>query len=464
MSFDSQPIVAIEDGDLVDHSLPCLRDQLIGLRLDGRFELIEEIGAGGMSVVYKARQMAMDRFVAVKTMRISLAERFEGAARFRREIKSLAMLNHPHIVSVYDCIFSPEGQPYVVMDYLPGPTLAALLHDGPMEPARAVRLFMQMCSALEHAHKQGIIHRDLKPNNVIVLGEGDDEYVKVLDFGLAKLREETTKVTTSGEVFGSPPYMCPEQWRGEQCDARSDIYSFGVLMYEALVGKDPYHGSSYWSLSLKHMQEPPPSFKELNDRTLVDEGLEAIVMKCLQKDPADRFQSFAELKDALAQGRTNQYVSMSTPVVAQKKSGAGAMTAIVSVMLILMVVVLLGFAALKPAGVGEAPHAVATPNAVHASSDPVPGSKPETGSRSAGAAANAPASRLIATPAPHVAASPSQQPTQSKKLLRTSALAQPKAVRRNPLLSGNSKPRPAITPKVQSLDPWARLRLRRTQN
>lgn len=297
---DSQPtVISIGGEDRVDSSLPRLSDQLIGLRLDGRFEILEQIGAGGMSIVYKAKQIAMDRFVAVKTMKFNLTAKLDGAARFRREIKSLALLNHPHIVSIYDCIFSSEGQPFVVMDYLEGLALEEILRDGPLQPQRALRLFVQMCSALEHAHKNGIIHRDLKPSNVIVIGEGDDEYVKVLDFGLAKLGEETTKLTTSGEIFGSPPYMSPEQCRGEPCDTRSDIYSLGVLMYEVLVGKDPFYGCSYWNLLMKHMHAMAPPFAEMNSELNINCEFEKIVFKCLEKETSDRFQSMAELKEAL---------------------------------------------------------------------------------------------------------------------------------------------------------------------
>lgn len=460
---DSQPIVAIGSEERVDSSLPPVRDQWIGLSLDGRFEIVEQIGAGGMSVVYKAKQIAMDRFVAVKTMKFNLSPKLDGAARFRREIKSLALLNHPHIVSVYDCIFSSEGQPFVVMDYLEGQSLDAILHDGPLHPQRALRLFLQMCSALEHAHKHGIIHRDLKPSNVIIMGEGDDEYVKILDFGLAKLGEETTKLTTSGEVFGSPPYMCPEQCRGETCDVRSDVYSLGVLMYEVLVGKDPFYGCSFWNLLMKHIHATPPPFAEMNSALDINSEFEKIVFKCLEKEPLDRFQSMAELKEGLQNmqrraGTTrNEFItnadvarveSLKDPVKSQSGFGVIAIGIIVALLLVAAVAAAYQFTI-------QAPKAVSAPPAVpSASTTTVP--QPEAVSRTetvhthkaSGEKAVSSRSKPRATRVTH------SRPTQLIKSTRQMSTA---AVH-------TSTPVTAQPRQTAVKSPWARLNQLRSQN
>jgi len=180
-------------------------DPLVGTILDDRFEIEEVLGSGGAGVVYKAKQLRVNRHVAIKTIRMQVDNEVIRE-RFQREITSLCTLNHPNIVTVYDCIFGGEGQPYVVMDYLKGLALDALLkRDGPMDLNTFARISLQIVSALDHAHKKGIIHRDLKPGNIVLLDDETD-IVKVVDFGLAKLTQDRS-LTRTGELWGSPPYM-----------------------------------------------------------------------------------------------------------------------------------------------------------------------------------------------------------------------------------------------------------------
>ena len=186
------------------------QDPLLGTWLDNRYLIQEVIGSGGMSVVYKARQEAVDRTVAIKSLHLNLQSRSVVVERFQREMKTLCILNHPNIVAVYDVVLGANHQPCVVMDFLNGTNLEELLRkEKRLDWQRALNIFVQMCKAVEHAHKNDVIHRDLKPGNIMLVGE--DDWVKVVDFGLAKLGEDNQKLTNTGEIWGSPPYMSPEQ-------------------------------------------------------------------------------------------------------------------------------------------------------------------------------------------------------------------------------------------------------------
>jgi len=278
------------------------RDPLVGTTLDGRFHIEEVLGRGGMSVVYKATQTRVNRHVAIKTMRLQVDSKPIYMERFQREIASLCALNHPNIVTVYDCLVGPDEQPYVVMDYLRGRSLEALIEsEGSISLERFASISMQVCSALDHAHKKGIIHRDLKPGNVVLLDEETD-FVKVVDFGLAKLNEDNRKLTQSGELWGSPPYMSPEQCMGESGDERSDIYSLGAVMYEMITGLDPFHdATTIFEFIQRHIHAVPPAFFQVNPNVTVPIKLEAAIFKALEKAPEDRFQSAQELQDAIVE-------------------------------------------------------------------------------------------------------------------------------------------------------------------
>jgi serine/threonine protein kinase len=280
-------------------------DPLVGTILDDRFEIEEVLGTGGAGVVYKAKQLRVNRHVAIKTIRMQV-DSDVIRERFQREINSLCVLNHPNIVTVYDCIFGWDGQPYVVMDYLKGLALDALLkRDGAMDLNKFARIALQIVSALDHAHKKGIVHRDLKPGNIVLIDD-DTDIVKVVDFGLAKLTHDRS-LTKSGELWGSPPYMSPEQAQGEPSDTRSDIYSLGTVMYEMLTGKDPFFEVvSVYELIQAHVSTPPPKFAERDLQYKIPFAVEDTIMKCLEKKPEDRFQSVAELQSSLVEALSGQ--------------------------------------------------------------------------------------------------------------------------------------------------------------
>ncbi len=279
---------------------PKSRDPLVGTILDGRFQIEDVLGSGGMSVVYKATQLRVNRHVAIKTLRVQLDTKAIYRERFQREISLLCALGHPHIVTVYDCLIGPDEQPYVVMDYLRGRSLEQLIKEtGALSVERAVRIAVQVCSALEHAHRKGVIHRDLKPGNIVLMDDETD-FVKVVDFGLAKLNHDNRKLTQSGELWGSPPYMSPEQAKGTPEDERSDIYSFGGVLFEMLTGKDPFHNAvSIFELIQAHVATPPPTMRSVDPATTVPAKLEQVVLKAMAKEPINRFQNATEMLNAI---------------------------------------------------------------------------------------------------------------------------------------------------------------------
>jgi eukaryotic-like serine/threonine-protein kinase len=222
-------------------------DQLVGTIIDDRFEVLELIGRGGNGLVYKARQTVLNRVVAIKVLHWHLLER-QSQDRFRQELRTISTLSHPNILSLYSAGALASGQPYMVLEYLHGQTLADAIKAGLRWPdKRCLPWLKQVLSALEYAHVNGVIHRDLKPSNV-VLTESDDprRSVRLVDFGIARVinlsNEEKQRLTQTGAVFGTPLYMSPEQCEGKQTDPRSDIYAFGCLMYETLTGKPPFDG------------------------------------------------------------------------------------------------------------------------------------------------------------------------------------------------------------------------------
>jgi serine/threonine protein kinase len=276
------------------------RDPLVGTTLDGRFRIEELVGSGGMSNVYRAVQLRVNRDVAIKTLKVQVDDQPIYRERFQREVDLLCALSHPNIVTVYDCLLGPDGQPCVVMDYLRGRSLEQLLEDeGAINVARFARIFVQVLGALDHAHRKGVVHRDIKPGNIVML-DRETDLVKVVDFGLAKFNQESRRLTHTGELWGSPPYMSPEQCMGKPDSERSDIYSVGVVMYEMLTGKDPFHhATSIYELIQCHVNVPPPPMAQLNAFINLPPGLEDVLLKAMAKDPADRYQSANELKDAL---------------------------------------------------------------------------------------------------------------------------------------------------------------------
>lgn len=267
-------------------------DKYIGMMLDGRYEIIERIGEGGMAIVYKALCHRLDRYVAVKIMRDDLAADEEVRRRFCAESHAVAMLSHPNIVAVYDVSHNDTVE-YIVMELVNGITLKQYMEKkGALNQEEVVHFSKQIANALAHAHERGIIHRDIKPQNIMLLRDGT---VKVGDFGIAALENEIYEET--GQAIGSIHYIAPEQARGECPDARSDIYSLGVVMYEMLTGEKPYTGETLGEIAVQHMNAKPVPPSEKNPD--VPGELERICLKAMCADLPERYQSAKELYDDL---------------------------------------------------------------------------------------------------------------------------------------------------------------------
>ncbi|MDZ4834467.1 MAG: serine/threonine-protein kinase [Candidatus Melainabacteria bacterium] len=265
------------------------------------YEVLELIGEGGMASVYKVRSHADDSLFAIKMLKAELARDPLAILRFKQEVKAAAKLGHPNLVASYELGEMDDGTPFFVMDYVDGSNLSALLiEQGKLTVERALEIFIAMCEAMEHAHSKGVVHRDLKPSNVLVNAQG---LVKVVDFGIAKVlvsgttTGNTASLTQTGELFGSPLYMSPEQCMGENSDERSDIYSLGCVIYELLSGRPPFEGANPIKIIFGHLNETPARFAKgsVGDGAKRLASLEAIVFCCLEKLPANRYQSVHDL-------------------------------------------------------------------------------------------------------------------------------------------------------------------------
>lgn len=274
---------------------------MIGTCLMGKYDIIDVIGHGGMGVVYKGRQVLMERTVAIKMLQSQHIADSQSVQRFLREGKASCRMNHPHVITVYDFGITPQsGQPFIVMDYLQGISLADLIkQDGQVSVERSIKILTQATDALDHAHRAGVIHRDLKPSNIMLIEyEDEKDFVKIVDFGVAQLigaGGEQQRLTQMGEVCGSPVYMSPEQCQGLELDVRSDIYSMGIVIYETLTGRLPLIGKTMVETMSKHITDMPPRFTEIRPDLYIPERLEAVIWKAMAKDPANRHQSMAEL-------------------------------------------------------------------------------------------------------------------------------------------------------------------------
>jgi beta-lactam-binding protein with PASTA domain/tRNA A-37 threonylcarbamoyl transferase component Bud32 len=264
--------------------------------LGGRYELDGVVGRGGMAEVYRARDLRLDRIVAVKTLREDLARDQTFQARFRREAQSAASLNHPSIVAVYDTgedNAGPSHVPYIVMEYVDGRTIRDLLRDSRrLLPERALEITDGVLRALDYSHRNGIVHRDIKPGNVMLNRSGE---IKVMDFGIARaVSDAQATMTQTAQVIGTAQYLSPEQARGERVDARSDLYSVGCLLYELLTGRPPFTGDSPVAIAYQHVRENPIPPSRVDPE--LPAWADPIVLKAMAKDPADRYQSAAEMR------------------------------------------------------------------------------------------------------------------------------------------------------------------------
>jgi serine/threonine-protein kinase len=274
-------------------------DNIIGRKLDGRYEIQEIIGVGGMAVVYKAYDSIDDRIVAVKVLKEEYLKNDEFRRRFKNESKAVAVLSHPNIVKVFDVSFGDRIQ-YIVMEYIDGITLKEYIEQQNLLTWKeTVHFSVQILRALQHAHERGIVHRDIKPQNIMMLEDGT---IKVTDFGIARFAQSETKTMTD-KAIGSVHYISPEQARGGHTDEKSDIYSVGVMLYEMLTGKLPFEAESAVSVAIMQMQEDPKRLRNLNPD--IPEGLEDITLHAMQKDPAQRYKSAADMLEDIERFKRN---------------------------------------------------------------------------------------------------------------------------------------------------------------
>jgi tRNA A-37 threonylcarbamoyl transferase component Bud32 len=281
-------------------------DPLVGRTVADRYQIMELIGRGGMGVVYRVEHTRIAKAMAMKLLHGELARDKEVVRRFRREAEAVSKLDHQNTVQVFD-FGRAEGMTYLVMELLPGRDLGAILQsEGTISFTRIAHVAVQICSSVQQAHDRGIVHRDLKPENVRIVNRREDpDFVKVLDFGLAKLRDNEeharASITREGFLVGTPYYMAPEHIRGEPVDARSDVYALGALIYKACVGVPPFWGTTPVAVLTKHLHDPVVPPTKRSQRTDLPPAADAILMKALEKKPADRYQSMNELRAALAE-------------------------------------------------------------------------------------------------------------------------------------------------------------------
>lgn len=279
---------------------------LVGTIFDGKYEILSQLGQGGMSAVYKAKNLILNRIVAIKILLGSRNLNAQAIMRFQQEARAASQLDHPNIVKVHDFSVSADQAPYMVMDYVEGNSIAEIILDeGKLDPYRAIDLILQACDALDHAHEQGVIHRDIKPSNIMVThSKSASEVAKIVDFGVAKLIEEeqgaAPQLTRTGEVFGSPLYMSPEQCLGKKVDARTDIYSLACVLFEELTGVPPFRADNVLATMQMHISDTPPEITKLRSDLPNGALLSSTLLTALSKNPEQRFQNMKDFSAALS--------------------------------------------------------------------------------------------------------------------------------------------------------------------
>ncbi len=285
-------------------------DPLLGTTIGGKYKIIRLLGEGGMGCVYEGEQLlgTKVRRIAIKTLHARLSKDPKILARFQREVGTIAELEHPNTIQVYDFGSTSDGQLFIAMEFVQGHNVAEILEkEGPMSAARAEGILEQIAGSLGEAHQHGIVHRDLKPDNIVLTERaGKKDFVKVLDFGIAKRSGEEdkqeAKLTQAGMVLGTPPYMSPEQFTGKAVDARSDIYSLGIVVYEMLCGKLPFKADTAWEWASQHMTVAPIAIESTVQGANLPERIRAAIGKALAKLPDDRWSTVQEFYEAFANG------------------------------------------------------------------------------------------------------------------------------------------------------------------
>src|SRR3989304_5291755 len=312
-------------------------DHYIGKLLGGKYKIIEKIATGGWSTIYKAKRTLLDSddIIAVKILHLNLSDNPQDIKRFYNEASAIRELRHPNAIHLYDFDRDTNGTIYMAMEFISGKNLKEIIKDtGTFDVTRMLNIIFQICDVISTAHKhpKKIIHRDITPQNIMLTKVGDkDDFVKVLDFGIVKLRTHDN-VSLTGSIVGTPPYMAPEQWRGE-CDERTDIYSLGIIMYEMLTGESPFKGDQI-TLMNKHLNERPQPFRKRNRNSEISKKIENIIFKCLEKNKNKRPHSIDELKLLLQEAE----VSATKKITTYAKAGVLAgILAILTIPLMLYV-------------------------------------------------------------------------------------------------------------------------------
>ena len=273
-----------------------------GSVIAGRYRIMRMIARGGMGVVYLAEHIELGRLVALKILKPQHDPDNTGAfqERFTLEARTLGSLDHPNIVTLFDYGRTEDSRYFLALEFIDGPRFTDIIRERFLAPERAVRLLLQVCRALRYSHRRGVIHRDLKPSNLLIQTDDEGrENVKVVDFGLVKVLEDDQSLTQAGLILGSPHCMSPEQVKGLSVDERTDIYAIGVLLFRAVTGSWPFHGENSTATMIAHINEPIPRFAAAADELMVPPGLEAVVHRCLEKEPENRYPEVGALMQAL---------------------------------------------------------------------------------------------------------------------------------------------------------------------